>query len=308
MAEQLDVAILQSAPAYGDLPACMERLREQVAQAARDGARLVVAGETCLPGYPAWLDHCPEMAMWGQEATKALHARLRENSIGIPGPDCDALGRIAAEHEVVLVVGVQERPTRGPGQASLYNSALIFDADGSLANHHRKLVPTYTEKLVWAPGDGAGLKVVETAVGRVGALICWEHWMPLARQAMHDGGEQIHVALWPWVHEIHQMASRHYAFEGRCFVLAAGMIHAASDLPSELKYEGDAEAMLLRGGSSIYAPDGSSIVEPLLDRETIVHAKLDLGLRDRESMTLDVSGHYARPDIFDFAISRERRD
>lgn len=307
MAARIPVAILQSAPKYGDLNACMERLSSQVAQAAAKGARLVVAGETWLPGYPAWLDHCPEMGTWGNEATKALHARLRENSVGIPGPNCDRLAALAREHEVVLVVGVQEKPTEGPGQGTLYNSVLIFDADGSLKNHHRKLVPTYTEKLVWGPGDGAGLSAVQTAVGRVGALICWEHWMPLARQAMHDSGEEIHVALWPWVHEIHHLASRHYAFEGRCFVLAAGMIQAASDLPSELKYEGDREAMLLRGGSAIYGPDGSTLAEAVYDRETIVHAELDLALRDRESMTLDVSGHYARPDVLWLNVERGRR-
>jgi len=308
MAERVPVAILQSAPVYGDLRACMAKLEQQIAVAARDGARLVVAGETWLPGYPAWLDHCPEMGTWGNDATKALHARLRENSVGIPGPDVDALAELARRHEVVLVVGVQERPTAGPGQGSLYNSVLIFDADGSLKNHHRKLVPTYTEKLVWGPGDGAGLRAVQTAVGRVGALICWEHWMPLARQALHDDGEAIHVALWPWVHEMHQLASRHYAFEGRCFVLAAGMIHAASDLPHELRYDGDRSQLLLRGGSAIYGPDGAVVAAAVLDQESIVRAELDLSLRDRESMTLDVSGHYARPDILRLQVDRGRRD
>ena len=152
-----------------------------------------------------------------------------------PGPVTEALGAAARDAGVVLVIGVTERIDSGPSHGTLYNAALTFDADGRLANHHRKLVPTYTERMVWGLGDADGLTAVETKVGRVGALVCWEHWMPLARQAMHDSGEDIHVALWPTAHEMLQVASRHYAFEGRCFVLAAGSLMRASALPPELE-------------------------------------------------------------------------
>jgi predicted amidohydrolase len=311
MSATIPVAILQSAPIYGDASACLQKLEHDVEGAARGGAKLIVAGETWLPGYPAWIDHCPDMGLWGHEPTQLLFARLRSQSVTVPGPLCDALSALARAHGVVLVVGVQERVDVGPGSGTLYNAALTFDADGSLRNHHRKLVPTYTERLVWGPGDGAGLQAVETAVGRVGALICWEHWMPLARQAMHDSGEEIHVALWPWVHEIHRLASRHYAFEARCHVLAAGLIHRVRDLPAELaprdELRDTPDQCLLRGGSTVYAPDGSELVEPTLDAEAIVAVTLDARSRDRESMTLDVSGHYARPDIFDFDVERKRR-
>jgi predicted amidohydrolase len=174
-------------------------------------------------------------------------------------------------------------------------------------NHHRKLVPTFSEKLLWGYGDGHGLRAVDTSVGRVGALICWEHWMPLARQALHDSGELIHVALWPWVHEKHQTASRHYAFEGRCFVLAAGAIQRDSDLPDSLEKPASTPPLLLRGGSAVYGPDFSVVVEPQLDEEAIVFADLDQTLRDRELMTMDVGGHYSRSDVFRFRVRKTRR-
>lgn len=173
-------------------------------------------------------------------------------------------------------------------------------------HHHRKLVPTHTERLVWGPGDGQGLDAVDTSVGRVGGLICWEHWMPLARHVLHASGEQIHIALWPTVHEMHQIASRHYAIEGRCFVLAAGLIMRVRDLPSQFRVSRELaetpDAFLQHGGSAVIGPDGQYIVPPTFDEETIVVTELDLAAIDRETMTLDVSGHYHRPDIFDVAI------
>ncbi len=161
---------------------------------------------------------------------------------------------VASRHGVVLVVGVHERVDAGPGAGTLYNAILTFGADGSLLNHHRKLVPTYTERLVWGPGDGAGLQAVDTPFGRVGSLVCWEHFMPLARQAMHESREHVHVAQWPMVKEMNLVACRQYALEGRCFVLASGQILRAGDLPPGLdRREGfeDDEALVLRGGSAV---------------------------------------------------------
>ena len=179
-----------------------------------------------------------------------------------------------------------------------------------LVNHHRKLMPTYTERLVWGQGDGAGLQSVATAVGRLSSLVCWEHWMPLARQALHDSGEQIHVALWPTVKEMHQVASRQYAFEGRCYVLAAGSILRASDTPPELTLPAELadapETLVMNGGSAIIAPDGRYLAGPLWDEEGILAAELDLRAITREQMTLDVSGHYSRPDVFRFRVRRKR--
>jgi predicted amidohydrolase len=170
-------------------------------------------------------------------------------------------------------------------------------------------MPTYTERLVWGTGDANGVTAVDTPVGRVGGLVCWEHWMPLARQALHDSGEDIHVAAWPTVHEMHQVASRHYAFEGRCFVLAAGSLQRTRALPSDLelhpKYQ--ANEWALRGGSMIVAPDGAVLAGPVFDTEQIVTAEIDTNRILEESMTLDVSGHYARTDCFVFRPIRHRR-
>jgi predicted amidohydrolase len=167
-------------------------------------------------------------------------------------------------------------------------------------------MPTYTERLVWGHGDSAGLRGVDTPAGRVGGLICWEHWMPLARQALHDSGQDIHAALWPTVYERHQIASRHYAFEGRCFVIAAGSVMKASSLPTELEPDPrrvtSADQLILRGGSAIIAPDGTYVVTPVFDEPRLIVADLELSRVREESMTLDVSGHYSRGDCFDFSV------
>jgi predicted amidohydrolase len=229
--------------------------------------------------------------------------------VDVSGPAGLVLREIAARHGLTLVTGVSERVSAGPGRGTLYNALLVIGPDGRLLNHHRKLVPTYTERMVWGNGDAEGLRAVDTPIGRLGGLICWEHWMPLARQAMHEAGEQIHVAVWPTVHEMHQIASRHYAFEGRCFVLAAASFMPARDLPPELRRPDDLtdDTLLLRGGSAIIAPDGSYLAGPVYDEETILTADLDLSAIDREVMTLDVSGHYSRPDVFRFEVQSVRR-
>ena len=164
---------------------------------------------------------------------------------------------------------------------------------------------------MWGAGDVEGLRSVDTPVGRLSALVCWEHWMPLARQALHESGEDVHVAVWPTVHDLHQVASRQYAFEGRCFVLASGALMRASQLPPELEPHPDRVAgpdqWVLRGGSAIIGPDGRYMVEPVYDEARIVLAELDLRRASEESMTLDVTGHYHRSELFDFAPRRTGR-
>jgi len=298
------VAIAQSAPVYLDKQASLAKALDLVRQAARRSAQLIAFGETWLPGYPAWLDVCPGAALWENAPAKDVFARLRNNSITVPGEEVHALGEAARTLKIAIVIGVNERVDAGPGNGTLYNSLLTISEDGRLRNHHRKLVPTYTERLVWGNGDGRGLEAVPTSVGRVGGLICWEHWMPLARMAMHNSGEHIHVAVWPTVHELHQLASRHYAFEGRCFVLAVGLMMPTADLPRELhdavKLAAGHGQWVERGGSAVIGPDSNYIVHPVFDRDELIIADLDLTDIDRETMTLDVSGHYARPDVFRF--------
>jgi len=304
--EKIRAAIIQSSPVYWNLTASINKAIELMAQAAAQGAELIAFGETWLAGYPAWLDYCPDAALWNHEPTKEVFAKLRQNSLVVESEESKALSEAAAKNRVTVVIGVNERV-----KGTLYNSILTFGTDGMLLNHHRKLVPTFTERLVWGQGDADGLKAVESNGVRIGSLVCWEHWMPLSRQALHISGEQIHIALWPNVHEMLQIASRHYAFEGRCFVLAAGSLMKVSDVPKELTIIDELkernEHLLLRGGSAIISPDGKYIVEPVFDEEKILIADLDLTQIDRETMTLDVAGHYSRPDLFRFKVKTGNR-
>ena len=292
-------AILQARP-QPTIDESLDQLADLVRDAAKQGAKLIAMGETFLPGYPAWIDHCPGAMLWDSPSAKAAFADYRRNSVTVPGEHHQRMAAIARDSGVVLIAGVSERVETGPGNHTLYNSLLTYDADGRLANHHRKLVPTFTERVIWGPGDAAGLRAVDTAVGRVSSLVCWEHWMPLARQALHESGEFIHVAVWPWVHEKHQIASRQYAFEGRCYVLAVGQFMPSADLPPDLQQPADTPELLLRGGSAFIGPDANYLTEPLLDEPGTILAELDPARIDEEAMTLDVTGHYARPDVFDF--------
>jgi nitrilase len=303
------VAIVQARPHYLDLAASTAKALHLMEKAARQGAGLVAFGETWLTGYPAWLDVCPDAGLWDHPPVKELFAQLRAESPTVPGPETDRLAEAAGDLKLTVVMGLNERVAHGPGNGTLYNALVTFGPDGQTLNHHRKLVPTYTERLVWGPGDGTGLRAVDTPAGRVGGLVCWEHWMPSARQVLHADGEQIHVAVWPTVHEMHQVASRHYAFEGRCFVLAAGLLMTAEDLPAGLPLTEEARGrrLLLRGGSAVIGPDGRYVAGPVYDEESILTADLDLAAADREKMTLDVTGHYSRPDLFELRFSPGRR-
>lgn len=309
MTNKLTVGIIQASPVFNDLAASLEKAVDLIADAAGKGARLVVFGETWLAGYPAWLDHSPNAALWNHEPTKRVFAQMRQNSVIVGGSETQVLADCSKKYGITLVIGANERVEKGIGNGTLYNALLTFDETGALRNHHRKLIPTYTERLVHGNGDGDGLNAVDTAVGRVGGLICWEHWMPLARQAMHNSGEQIHVAVYPTVHEMHRIASRHYAFEGRCFVLAVGLLMKSKDLPPELLKDSPnaTNSLILSGGSCIIAPDGGFVLEPVFDCERILMAELDLSHIDREKITLDTSGHYQRHDVFDLNINRNLR-
>lgn len=299
---KLKVAAIQASNVYLELNASLEKALRLVKEAAGQGAKLIAFPETWLPGYPAWLDCCRDVALWDYPPVKKVFARLMENSVEVPSPITDAVAEAAREHEVVINLTVNERVRTGAGRGTLYNTMLTFGADGLLLNAHRKIMPTYTERLVWGKGDGKSLHAVDTQAGRLGGLICWEHWMPLARQVLHESGEDIHIAAWPQVKEMNLIASRQYAFEGRCFVIATGAIMKAGDLPAELEpiesLKQNPNATVLNGGSAIIAPDGSVLAGPVFDEETILTAELDLGRIAEENLTLDVTGHYSRPDIF----------
>ncbi|MCA1639409.1 MAG: hypothetical protein LC768_13920 [Acidobacteria bacterium] len=172
MSQKVKVGIVQASPVFMNLEASLTKAVSFIEEAARSGAQLVTFGETWLPGYPAWLDYCPDAALWNYAPTKEVFARLRQNSVVVPGKETEILSQAARDNNIVLVIGINERVIKGAGNGTLYNSLLTFGSDGELLNHHRKLVPTFTERLVWGQGDGAGLKAVDTEMGRVGSLVC----------------------------------------------------------------------------------------------------------------------------------------
>ena len=302
MERPVKIAIVQQSAAFLDIESSIALAAEIIAEAASKGTNLIVFGECWLTGYPVWIDHARDFARWDLEVTRRLFQRMHCNSVTVNSPEIEAICAASKEHAVCICIGINELEHKTSG--TIYNSALIID-QGEIILHHRKLMPTFTEKLVYGIGDGRGLGAAESSVGRIGVLICWEHWMPLARQAMHNSDEEIHIALWPNVHEKLQIASRHYAFEGRTFVVAAGQVMSTSELPDELEYHIDTPEYVLNGLSAVIDPRGDYILDPQNKDVRIAYSTIpDISTRYSEKMTLDVSGHYARPDIFDFSVKR----
>ncbi|MXP46383.1 carbon-nitrogen hydrolase family protein [Altererythrobacter luteolus] len=312
MSHTLPVAIIQAAPiplAIGD---GITKAVELAERAIKDGAKLVAFGETFLGGYPVWLDEAPGAALWDHPGTRALHRIMLENAIVANDERLLPLQELCDEHDACISIGAHERVRQ-----SLYNNQLMF-RPGQDPLPHRKLVPTHGERLIWMRGDGSTLGVHQAEWGKVGSLICWEHWMPLARAAMHNLGESVHVAAWPTVREEYALASRHYAMEGRCFVLAAGLVQRRDDLFDGLeRVGGDAAAKELieaiegdalnRGGSMIIAPD-ARIVALASEGEETLFADLDLGEIGQGLASLDTDGHYSRPDVFELRVDARAKD
>jgi len=310
MKQKVNIGVVQSAPVYLDIKKSLEKVEALLKEASSKGAELVSFGESWFTGYPAWIDYCDEYAKWDFKPTKEIFAKTHVNSLDVTGPEVAQIGKWAKELGLVVVMGINEKVTSGPGNGTIYNSLLTWNEQGELVNHHRKLMPTHTERLLYGQGDGAGLKAVDTAVGRVGGLICWEHWMPLTRQAMHNSGEHIHIAVWPKVHEMLQIATRSYAFEGRCFAVGVGQIMRVKDTPSELtlpdELKDKPEHLLLNGGSCIVGPDGQYVMEPVWDQEGVFITEVDLNRCYEEKMALDVTGHYQRNDVFQLDVNHKR--
>lgn len=311
MSTVIKVGIAQFEAVHLNLSASLEKLEQIIKAAAKQNIELLVFGETWLSGYPAWLDHCPEIAQWDHGPTKDAFLQLRNSSVEVGGKETQLITSWAKEAKLQVVIGVNEKVSQGVGNGTIYNSLLTYSSDGQLVNHHRKLMPTFTEKMLYGQGDGHGLNAFDNGKYKVGGLICWEHWMPLTRQALHNDAEDIHVAVWPTVFERHQLASRQYAFEGRCFVLAAGQLIRAKDFPSGLKLPEELSSnpnqLVCNGGSCIINPRGEYVVEPVFDKEALITAEINLDDRIKEQMTLDVSGHYQRGDVFEFKVNKDRK-
>lgn len=309
---KLTVAVVQAAPVPLDFQGGIDKAVALARAAVESGAKVVAFGETFLGGYPLWLDEAPGAALWDHPGSKALHRIMLEQAVVANDERLLPLQELADASGAIISIGAHERVRR-----SLVNNQLTF-RPGLPVLDHRKLVPTHGERLIWARGDGSTLGVHQAEWGRLGSLICWEHWMPLARAAMHNLGEDVHVAAWPTVRESHQIASRHYAMEGRCFVLAAGLVQVKDDLLDGLERVGGSAAarelleaipgeVLNRGGSLIAAPDTRVIAQAGEGDETLL-AEVDLGEVGAGLTSLDTDGHYARPDVFGLTVDTKVHD
>jgi nitrilase len=294
--ERVTVACVQAEPVIFDRDATVEKLAGLAAEVAREGARLAVFPEAFIPAYPSssW---AKALAGWDDDGARDAFALLAREAVEIPGEAERRLGEIARDHELWLVTGVTERDPAKPG--TLYNTLLYHDPDGRLALKHRKLVPTNHERLVWGPGDGGGLEAIETPLGRLGGLICWENYMPLARFALYESGVEIYVASTADDGEAWQATLVHIARESRAFVIAPSHFQRAASYPDDFPLRGLLKGLdvIGRGGSAILAPDGSYLAGPAYDDEAILYAELDPAQLAGARQRFDPAGHYHRPDV-----------
>ena len=301
MRETVRVACVQVEPVILDRDRTIDKLAQYTAEAAREGAQLVVFPETFVPAYPSsrW---AKALAGWADPRAKEAFARLRRESLEVPGDAERRLGEIAREHGVWLVTGVNEVDPEKPG--TIYNSLLYHAPDGTLAVHHRKLVPTNHERLVWGQGDGRGLRAIETPLGRIGGLICWENYMPLARFSLYESGVEIYIASTADDSDAWQATLVHIARESRAFVVAPSHFQRAASYPDDfpLRELLDGVDLLGRGGSAILGPDGSYLAGPLYDEEGVLYADLEPDSLFEERQRFDPVGHYHRPELLVFEL------
>jgi len=301
------VGVVQRPPVLLDREASLTAAVKALHDAVEQDCSLVVFPEAYLPGYPAWIWQLRPGPDYG--LTSEIHEQLLRNSIDLEGDDLEPLRTAAMERRVTVVVGVHERDDRFGG-GTLYNTLVTIGPGGEIVNRHRKLVPTNPERMVWGAGDGSGLVVVDTPIGRLGGLICWENYMPLARYALYTQGVEVYVASTWDSGETWIATMRHIAAEGRCWVIGSGCSLRRDDVPSSFPQRDmmwtDTD-WINPGDSVVVAPGGTVVAGPLHQEHGILRAEIEPGRAVAEHRTLDLSGHYARPDIFDVRVDRTRR-
>ncbi len=291
-------AVVQAAPIAFDLKRSLEKAQALTGEAAARGARLVLFPEAFLSGYPRGLDFGATIGERSDEGREDFR-RYWESSVDVPGPVVDSLSRTAREHCVFLVIGVVERDG-----GTLYCSILFFADDGRFLGKHRKVMPTGLERLVWGFGDGSTLPVYDTPLGRLGAVVCWENYLPLLRATMYAKGIEIYCAPTADSRDVWLASVRHIAVEGRCFVLSCNQFNRRRDFPEDYRsrFGNDPEVVVTPGGSCIVDPFGNFLAGPNREGETILTAEIDRAQVVRGKYDLDVVGHYARPDIFQLRV------
>ena len=297
------IAIVQTAPVFLEKTKTIELAVSRIEEAANQGAELVVFGEAFIPGYPAWIWRLRPGADW--DVSEQLHERLFNNAVEIDSDDLDPLYETAKNHQLTIVCGINERDNQ-LSRTTLYNSVVVIGPDGSLLNKHRKLMPTNPERMVWGFGDASGLKVADSPAGRIGTLVCWENYMPLARYALYSQGVELYIAQTndsgdDWVSSL-----QHIAREGGCWVIGCGNFLQVGDIPDDFpdkdKLYPDADEWLNPGDSVVIAPGGQIVAGPMRQEEGLLFAEIDLQKTAIAKRALDVTGHYSRPDIFTLKV------
>lgn len=309
MIDELNIAIAQVAPVWLNKKLTIKKIEGAIKEAANQKAHLVCFGETLLPGYPFWLE-LTAGARFNDATQKEIFAHYLKEAVSIEQGNLKTVCALAKKLKIAVYIGCAERASDRAGH-SIYCSLVYIDYNGVIQSVHRKLMPTYEERLAWAIGDGNGLQVHALNSFTVGGLNCWENWMPLARTALYAQGENLHVAVWPGNLRNTQDLTRHIALENRMYVLSACGLMRTQDIPATVPHheliKKQAPPFLSDGGSCIAAPDGSWVIEPIVEKEIVITASINLNEVRKERQNFDPSGHYARPDVFELIVNRRRQ-
>lgn len=305
----MTVALGQLAPVWLNKAQTIDKILSAIHQAADGGAKLIAFGETLLPGYPFWLERTGG-AEFNSAKQKRIHSHYLQQAVNIENGDLDPICKLAAQRNITVIVGTAERASDRGGH-SIYCSLVYIKESGQINHVHRKLMPTYEERLTWSPGDGHGLQVSPLGDFTVGALNCWENWMPLPRAALYAQGEDLHVAIWPGGEHNTRDITRFIAKEGRSFVMSASGLMRPQDFPADTPYVediiADAPTFFANGGSCIAAPDGEWVIEPQIGEEGVYVATIDHHQVFEERHNFDPVGHYSRPDVTQLSVNRARQ-
>lgn len=308
MTDTLTIGLAQIAPVWFDREKTLDKVCERITAAADDHVDVVAFGEALVPGYPFWIEYSKETA-FDSPFHKAFHSEYVTQAVSIERGDLDAVRRLAKEKKIAVYLGVIERP-KDRGE-SIYASLVFIDRGGEVRSVHRKLMPTYDERMTWAIGDGNGLRTHELGAFTVGGLNCWENWMPLARTALYAQGEDLHVAVWPGSKRNTNDITRFVARESRSFVASVSGLMRRSDLPENLpgieRVLENAPEFLADGGSCVAGPDGQWIIPPLCNEEKLIVAVIDHRRVREERQNFDPAGHYSRPDVLKLTIDARRQ-
>lgn len=309
MENLLKVALAQISPVWLNKTETLKKVEHSIIEASKSKCELIVFGEGLVPGYPFWLA-LTEGASWNTKLNKELHAHYVRNAVQIEEGDLDAICQLSKKHNIAVYLGIIER-AKNRGNHSIYASLVYINQLGDIKSVHRKLQPTYDERLTWSPGDGHGLQVHPLKEFTLGGLNCWENWMPLPRTALYGLGENLHVAVWPGSDHNTKDITRFIARESRSFVISVSCLMSKSDFPENTphfqKIIENAPDTLANGGSCIAGPDGEWIIEPVINKEGLIIETLDFNRVLEERQNFDPVGHYSRPDVTKLTVNRTRQ-